>query len=153
MKKLLGLILVVCLAACKKDKNNDDCEFVCQDAAVYDSVATVSNLEGTWKWTRTGGGFVTNFCESIQNATSNVKITFNTNGSFIYVENGNTIVGTWSVSDFNPDASETNWGIRTFPEPILIDNTLPKWCSNNRLFFEPNYFIIADGTTAEYIKQ
>jgi len=150
MKKLIALLIICTNISCKKD-NNKNCEWQCSDLATFDSSSTASRLTGSWKWTRSGGGFVAGTCNASE-ASGNVVITLSSNGTYSVLKNGVTEQGIWTLKDCNPDTVNSTWGIKTNPTYSWIDNTIPSWCGST-LYLDANYFEIADAGGSEYEKQ
>lgn len=152
MRKLIALLLISATISCKKDNGSEkNCEWQCSDLAKFDSSSTASRLSGSWKWTRSGGGFAVGTCESIVEASENVVVTLNGNGTYSVVRNGITEQGTWVLKDCNPDPANATWGIKTVPASYWFENTIPSWCGGT-LYLDANYFEIADGGGSEYAK-
>ncbi len=155
MKKLLVLFLLSAIISCKKDKSTSDneCNWQCNDVLVYDSLRIINDLSGTWLWTRSNGGIAGESCETIGYPTDVLTITFNVNGTYTKTDNGLQSQGNWQIADVDPNTQNKVWGLITTPEDGFVNNSIPQFCSHNRLYLVSNYFIIADGGTAEYERQ
>ncbi len=154
MKILLGLLFALSLVSCKKENNTDnDCNWMCNDMLVLDSLQIRNNLTGTWLWKRSNGGLAGETCQTASQADRVVTLTFASNGTYIKIDNGQQTTGIWQLTNVDPDMENKVWGISAAPEDWFTYNPIPQFCSNIRLYLVSNYFIIADGGTGEYEKQ
>lgn len=90
---LLPLICVV-FFSCKKHNSvvNQFAFWPCP-ISNYDSVTTVSKLQGSWKWTRVVGGD-----GKVVSANKNVVVTFSVDGSYAIKQDDAVITsGTWKL--------------------------------------------------------
>lgn len=121
------ILLAICLGliSCKKEKADINSFWNCQNSQNMDSASTYNKLIGSWIWTKQA-------CYPGQpiNADKNVKITFNSNGTFNVTENSTILTqGTWGlkINDIN------FWGLDlTSPSNYLYGSI--SFCENYVLF-------------------
>ena len=97
--KLILLSVTICLAllACKKHSSDDKINWPCD--IIEDSIATFSQLEGSWKW-------IIYVCQAHQvyKADKDIKVTFISNGTYSIQENSAVVdQGNWQLKSVAPN--------------------------------------------------
>jgi len=135
-------ILAICagLLSCKKDNLDTNSYWHCHTSQNLDSALIAGKLVGSWSWTK-------QFCFSTGetiNANKNVKVNFNSNGTFIVSENSNIATqGNWKLKIVDSNM----WGL-DLTSPSVYLHGLILIC-NNEVLFNSSYI---DGCDNLFVK-
>jgi hypothetical protein len=124
--------IAVCLTilSCKKDRLDFASFWQCSSSQNLDSTAISSKITGSWKWTKQS-------CFSVGKTTradKDIKVTFNSNGTFTVLENSSIITqGNWTLKIIDSNM----WGLDlSVPSTYLYGRIL--FC-NNQLLLNDSY--------------
>ncbi len=130
--KYLFFSIAVCLItlACKKDSFDIASFWQCNSSQNLDSTVISNKIAGSWKWTKQS-------CFSTgktMRADKDIKVTFNTNGTFAVLENSTIITqGNWTLRVVDSNM----WGLDlTAPSTYLSGRIL--FC-NSQVLFNDSY--------------
>jgi hypothetical protein len=130
--KYMFFSIAVCLItlSCKKDSLDIASFWQCASSQNLDSTAISNKIAGSWKWTK-------QYCFSAgktMRADKDIKVTFNTNGTFTVLENSTIITqGNWTLKVVDSNLWELDV---TAPSTYLYGRIL---ICNNQVLFNDSY--------------
>jgi hypothetical protein len=125
---ILIFISIFIFIGCKKDNIDVNSFQNCNNSFRLDSAATANKLSGSWLWLKQScdGGVS-------KKADKNIKVTFNSIGTFSVMENTTVITqGNWKLELVNG-----NWELNTNSLSQYLDGRI-LFCDNQLLFSASN---------------
>jgi len=122
----LNIIMSIILTSCKKETIDVNSFWNCNNSQGLDSLATANKLSSSWLWSK-------QYCDNgmgTKKADKNIKIIFNSIGTFSILENSISISqGTWKLKKVEDNLYALNL---SQPSKYLYGRIL--FCDNQVLF-------------------